>query len=110
MAMTFPGAAKRVLETEPGRIAKKLGRDDNYSIEDAKRDMRLVDEHELHNTINVLPSRPDYQRAAALSQEELGRRAAVSSRKLTIISIVVSGGIGLLGVVLGVVLTRFLGS
>lgn len=104
------GGAKRVLETEPGKIAKKLVQDDSYSIEDAKHDIRLVDEHELHNTINVFRTRPNYERAAGLSQEELNRRSGAAARRLTIISTVVSGIIGLLGVVLGVVLTQLLGS
>ena len=105
-----PGGARMVLETEHGRIAKKVGRNDNYSMADAMTDMRAVDEHELHATIIMLATRPEYQRAASLSQTELGRRSSVATRNLTIISIIGSGCIGILGVVLGALLTWYFGS
>lgn len=86
-------------------IAKETNFADEGSVDRALKKMRAVSDHDLHlflvmrDTLNATTS--DTRRKIALAQCEQDRRIAAKAMRLSRQTTVISGVIGLAGVILG---------
>lgn len=92
------------------QIAEKTNISDSESVKAALKELRKVPEHELHfylvlrDTLNATAA--NTRNAITLAQVESDRRATSRTRFLAISTTILSGAVGLIGVVLGVYLAH----
>ena len=92
------------------QIAERTNISDSESVKAALKELRKVPEHELHfylvlrDTLNA--TAVNTRNAITLAQVESDRRATNRTRFLAISTTIISGAVGLLGVILGAYLTH----
>lgn len=91
-------------------IARDAKFEDSDSVRQALEKMRKVPEHELHFYLvardTLQSTSADTRKLITLAQVEIDRRAALQTWCLGIITTIVSGVVGLVGVGLGAYLTN----
>lgn len=94
-------------------IAKRTTLSDEGSVEKALVDLRAASDADLHfflvlrDTLNATAA--DTRKAITLAQVEWERRKEEEASKLAYRTTLISGGVGIFGVVLGVLLAKWLG-
>jgi hypothetical protein len=91
-------------------IAERTTISDEPSVKRALSELRSVPEHELHFYLvmrdTLQTTSPETRKAITLAQVESDRRSTARTWRLTVLTTIFSGAVGLAGVGLGAYLTN----
>lgn len=93
----------------PVEISRRYDLKNPDDLDKAMLEMKAIHEHELYSTINLANTVfPEYSIGAWLAHGEIQRRSLKQNKWLTWTSVLFSGLVGMIGVLVGAILTHYL--